>query len=48
MIEGSPKQAVGNLNAMNFYIRSLDPAASCWEYARYPFISDSLPPSGYL
>jgi hypothetical protein len=37
--EDSPQETTGNLNAMNFYfyIRSLDPAASCREYARYPF-----------
>jgi hypothetical protein len=37
--EDSPQQSTGNLNAMNlyFYIRSLNPAASCREYARYPF-----------
>jgi len=39
-IEDSPQQTTGNLNAMNFYfyIRSLDPASSCREYTRYPFI----------
>ena len=38
-IEDSTQQATGNLNAMtvNFYIRSLDHAASCREYARSPF-----------
>jgi len=43
-IEDSPQQAMGNLNAKDyyFYTRSLEPAASCREYARYPFMKRTV------